>query len=548
MMKQSTINESAPESLTLEPLLPISRGAKKGRPSSHRQDSAEAVARTLFRFLIPVLIIEILFRSISRGLWFDEILTKFVSGQAHISGLWNLLVQGVDGHPPGNYLIERMMGKLWGNERVVYRLPALVAFVCVFSCMFSFIRQRAGSLIALVSVSALLVTNLFDPFAFEARSYGLMIACMAFAILCYARAESKGWAFLFALSLAAASSMHFYAALAFFPFGLAELTYCITKREFRTRIWLAFVAGVIPYVAFWPILRAQRVLYGEHFWATPTFATFATSLAELASLRTSFSLAIFTTALCYLIYSVFSEEFRRPENARAEGYSTVEAALILGFFAMPLVTFAAAKIGHGGLAGRYVTVTDLGICLGLSLFLSRMKKPAIVSVGLLVFCMFLFQEVRYWEDVFKPHAIKDPMAVSAEMSERMDIPLVISNGLVFLPLWQRANEQLKPHLYFLADPKEQVLASGSDTTTLLLITLKNFAPVQVESFPDFSRVHRKFLLYSNGDRQDLWPRWLVKHGYFPRAVSIENPDIGVVDDGPDPAKAILYLVDLDEHN
>jgi hypothetical protein len=547
VMRTSTMNEPTPGPLTIEPLFPAACEVKKRRHSSHYEGSREELPRTIFKFLIPVLIVEVLFRAVSKGLWFDEILTTFVSGQTHLSGLWNLLVQGVDGHPPGNYLIERVMGKLGGNERVIFRLPALTAFICVFSCMFSFIRQRAGSLIALVSVSALLITNLYNPFAFEARSYGLMIACITIALMCYVRSESKVWAFLFAVSLAAACSMHFYAVLAFFPFGLAELAYIATERKFRPRIWLAFVAGAVPYVAFWPILRAQRVLYGAHFWATPTFANFAKSLGELTYLKASFSLAIFTAALFYLVYLVFSGKFRqRPETVAADGYSAVEAALILGFFAMPVVTYAIAKIGHGGLSGRYLTVTDLGICLVLSLFLSRMKKPAIITVGLFIFCMFLFQEGTYWADVLRPHEIKDLMAAPEKMSERLDIPLVVSNGLVFLPVWQRADEQIKSRLYFLADPQEQVLASGSDTTTLLLMTLKKFAPIQVESFPDFSQNHRKFLLYSNGDIQDFWPRWLVQHGYSPRAVYVENPPSSVVEDSYDPPKAILYMVDLDE--
>lgn len=523
------------------------RRSKTGGDRPVFKSSEEDIAKALFTILIPVVILETLFRSLSRGLWFDEILTVLVSSQPHVSGIWNLLTHGVDGHPMGMYLVERVMGKLGGNERIIFRLPSIAAFLCVMTCMFGFIRRRAGSLIALVSAGALLILNIYDPFAFEARSYGLMIAFITLALMCYERADSKVWGILFALCLAAACSMHFYAVLAFFPFGLAELTILYTERRFRLQVWSGFVVGALPYLAFWPILRAQRVLYGAHFWATPTVWNLAKSVGELTYMKTSFSFAIFAAALIFLLNVIYTGSFRaRAKSIKGLGYSSTDIALTLGFFIMPIVTFAAARIGHGGVSGRYLTVTDLGISLALSLFLSRLERPAIVSIGVFVFCMFAFQEMTQWKDVFQPRVIKDLIAAPEQMSKDMDIPLVVSNGLVYLPVWHRASDELRARLVFLADPQEQLAASGSDTTTLLLMTLRNYAPVNVQSFSDFARVHRKFLIYSNGDTQDIWPRWLLKQGYSPRVVSMENPLKSIMEDGPDPPKAIVYLVDLDE--
>ncbi len=546
-MRATIQSETPGTQLTIEEPFGHSGWQKTKRRRTALQSPEEDLARALFILLIPIIAIEAIFRSVAKGMWFDEVLTVLVSGQAHISGIWNLLTHGVDGHPLGIYLIEHVMGKLGGNERLTFRLPAIAAFLCVMTCLFFFIRKRAGGLVALISAAVLLLTNLYDPFAFEARSYGMTIAFIALALMCYERAESKKWAFLFAVCLAAACSMHFYAVLAFFPFGLAELTHLYATRRLRPQIWIAFGFGVLPYLAFWPILSAQRALYGAHFWATPTFWHFLKGLGELTHLKVNFSVAIFVSALFFVGYLAYSGNFRaRPTGAPGSGYSPTDLALILGFLLMPIVTFVSAIVGHGGFSGRYVTVADLGISIGLSLFLSRLNKPALASAGLLVLCMFLIQEGSHWAEVMKPRGNNDSLNDPMKLATKMDVPLVVSNGLIFLQLWHRESDQLKSRIFTLDDPQEQFAASQSDTSTLLLETLKKYVPINLQTFPDFATQHRKFLLYSNGDAEDFWPRWLVERGYSPRVVAIGGSTRSATDFVPDSPKAIIYFVDLDE--
>ncbi len=139
----------------------------------------------------------------------------------------------------GIYLIDHVLGHIHKNPLLIYRLPSIISFFCLMACMFSFIRKRSGDLIALLSASALLFTTAYAPFAFEARSYGPMLACISFALVCYDRIESKKWKWsvLFATSPAVACSMHFYASSWHsFLFGLAELTYIAKERKFRPRV------------------------------------------------------------------------------------------------------------------------------------------------------------------------------------------------------------------------------------------------------------------------------------------------------------------------
>ena len=547
-MSNTPQSELAEEPVPLEtaaaPPLEKRRGRRARKPF---HTSEEELASVFFTVLIILIAFESLFRALAKGFWFDEVLTSLVAGQAHISGMWNLLKNGVDGHPPGIYIVEHMMAKLGGNERLTYRLAPLAAFLFVMIALYSFLRRRTGALIAVASVAALLLTDNYDPFAFEARSYGLMVAFIVAAILCYERIDSKWWSALFALCLAAACSMHFYAILAFFPFGLAELATTVTNRRIRFQVWLGFVVGALPLAFFWPILQAQRVMYGAHFWADTNFWSFAVSLGQLMHWPTSVSFALFLATFFYLVYLVASGKAAvRPATARGTGFSTTDMILTLGFLGLPFVTYVVTKIGHAGLSGRYFTTTALGITLALALILTRMQRPTVLAIGFFIVCVFAFQEAAQWRAVFKPREVKDAFQLPTKMAKDLNIPLVISNGLVYLPVWHQAGEDLRSHYYFLADPQQQLAASDSDTTTLILMTLKKYFPVNVESFPDFSREHRKFLIFSNGDAQDYWPRWMLQHGYSLHTVIVDPPTHAVIADIPDPPKAIVYYVDLDE--
>jgi hypothetical protein len=524
----------------------LSRHGKLDRIRSFFKSSEEDLAQALFILLIAISFYEAVFRAITNTFWIDEILTLLISSQAHVSGIWNLLKHGVDGHPPGMYLIERVMGKLGGFDHVKFRLPSVAAFLCVMSCVFVFIRRRSGGLVALVSAAAILLTNLYDPFAFIARPYELMVACIAVALLCHERADSRIWAFAFAVCLAAASSLHFYAALSFFPFGLAELTYLATERKFRTQVWIGFLAGAVPYFFFWPILREVRLIYGAHFWAAPTFWNLGRSVGEFLHLSPSFSFAIFAAAFFYLVYLICAGNIgARATSGPGAGFSLPEVGLTLGFLALPLVTFLFAKISHGGFTGRYVLSAALGISLALSMVLSRLTKPALLAAGLIVLCTFAYQEGAFWRYVLRPREGQDPIQLAEQEAKDLNLP-VVSDGVVFLPTWYGASAEFRSHLFFLADPEAQFSASGSDTTALLLLTLKDYVPIQVRTFPDFALKHPRFLLFSNGDGEDYWPGWLTQRGYSLRAISIGPARGTAMEDTPDLPKTILYLVDLND--
>ncbi len=171
------------------------------------------------------------------------------------------------------------------NKEVALRLPSILAFPCTLICVFVYAKKRNGELIASLCALLLLSTILFHVYSIEARAYSMVIACIAFALVCYPRLPSPFWAVMFGLSLLLAESIHYYAVFAMIPFGLAEIVVLVRKRAFRWPVWTALVCGVLPLAASWRLLMTIKTNYGPHMFARPVFSALKTYYAIVLSVE-----------------------------------------------------------------------------------------------------------------------------------------------------------------------------------------------------------------------------------------------------------------------
>ncbi len=87
-------------------------------------------------------------------------------------------------------------------------------------------------MVAVLCAALLLMTSVFQTYSVEARPYSMLVACFAFALVCYRRLPSAAWTLLLAMTLALAESFHYFAVVAMVPFGLAEATVFLKTRKF----------------------------------------------------------------------------------------------------------------------------------------------------------------------------------------------------------------------------------------------------------------------------------------------------------------------------
>jgi uncharacterized membrane protein len=179
-----------------------------------RQTTSPRFASAL---LVTVLIWEfsILFlKASSRLFWYDELLTLHVSNLHPFSLLWRALQAGVDGMPPGYYVLVQLARLLPGDPHVTLRLPSLLGYILSLLGVYWFARKRLPVSAGLTAV-LLITLSPFRESALDARSYSLLVGFLAISAVLWQRINEKRFMTpLLALFLTLAVSSHHLAVVA----------------------------------------------------------------------------------------------------------------------------------------------------------------------------------------------------------------------------------------------------------------------------------------------------------------------------------------------
>ena len=464
----------------------------------------------------------------TRPLWFDELCTWIMVQQHPLSVLWNALKDGVDGQPPLFYLLERPVAAAIANEQISYRLLSILGLACTVACLFHLIRKRSGNLNALFCAAIPLLTLLYDPYAVEARPYTLVVACLAIALVCYDRAPDPRWMLLMGLSLALAEALHYYAVLAMAPFILAEMALTVRIRRPRWAVWAALSSSLIPLAAFWPLLSSLKAHYGAHLWALPSLEGAEWSYGWFFRTTTNRGMGLAAAGALAVLVSMLAAERAASREEPHEDIVFHQRVLVLGFLALPFLSFFAAKLAHGGMTERYMLPTILGFPLAAGYSLPRWGRrsaPVLVALGLCIIVPLASQERRFWSsyhgDFVSPAKDVEAMVASANYPE---LPVVVSDPHDFLQLVHYASPGWAGRFFLVVDAPQAVVYSGSDSADKEYEAMRSYAPLQIYDFAPFVAEHPVFLLYSGngGAGLDWWPPRLLRDGYTLRPVAVKD--------------------------
>ena len=484
-----------------------------------KKNTSENLAAVGISILIVYAVVRSFFAAASKPFWFDEVCTSIVARLPSASAIWRALERAADGQPPLFYLIERAAAALALKPEIALRLPSIFAFLCILLCVFLFVKRRSGAMYALLSTSVLLITVLFDTYAVEARPYSLLVACIAFALVCYQRAPEPLWLVLMGLSLAAAEAFHYYAVFAFVPFGLAEIAFSFRARKLRLGVWLAMASGLVPLAICWPLLRALKESFGPHVWDSPGLRHIGKTygwLFNTSSLHWHLGFAV--AAVLILLGASLALAFRGVRAALVADPFFHEYVLSWALFSLPFVALAATEVFHGGLSPRYVLPTVLAVPLAAGYILPRLNRSVVVLMAVLVVSVLGVQEARFWSSQ-RGHfgKIISPTGSLAGIVKRAghaDLPIVVSDTLEYLTLAYYAPPDLSKRVAAIADPTQAVAYTGTDSNDRTLLGLRSCDPLlRVYYFQPFANEHPAFLVYSAGSAMDWWPGRLARDGY-----------------------------------
>jgi hypothetical protein len=467
----------------------------------------------------------------SKAFWYDEIITVILSRLPNSSEIWTALDHSADTNPPLFYFVARMARQLLADDHLGYRLPSIVGLLGTILCLYVVLSKRVDRLSALVGATFILCTPLAG-FAAEARPYALMLGCVAAAIVAWQRIEtSRIYCVAVAIALAAALSLHYYAILVWPAFVLAEALVWVSRRSFRAGTWIALAAGAAPLFVFSGLLLHLRQYYGSNFWARPAFGQIFFEPSYLFNVLGYWGFSFTLGAIVILVTWSAGKTVISGQRATAEdGALTIEeCGLTVALLVLPFIAIVAAKVGGGGMTGRYLLPTVIGGALAVGYLTSKANyavRALLLGLMLVNYGLSSTSIIRTFVNgsllESRAAATREVKAILAGYQES-GLPIVISSGTQYLPMAYYMPPDQNVGVYALVDPPAAVTFAKTDSVDLALVVLRQYFPLKVEYYRKFATKHREFILISkNGTGFDWWPSRLSHEGHTLTLVSSDG--------------------------
>ena len=485
---------------------------------------ALAISRPWLTFSLLLLIIgaeatTLLLKASRSPFWYDELITLHVSSLQPFSLMWRALQSGADGQPPGFYGLIRAARMLPGDPHVILRLPSVLGYILILLGVYWFARKRLPPAAGLIAV-VLLTLSPFREYAIEARPYPMLVGFLAISAVLWQRLD-EWWLItpLLALFLTLATSCHYYAVVALLFFGIAELATSVLSHRIRWGAWIAFLIASGPFILCLPLLLHFREIFGNHFWAKPSWDNVFFPYDHFSGLSRQLA-PVFVIFWGLTAAGVLRRLWRTPQEAWPTcGFRPPEILLIAGFLVYPSFLAVLTKIQGGGYYPKYGWPAILGLVLASVSFFPTSPRGMLGLTRLLgaLLIVFVAQGARDLRDVFKgdpagPRATARWSSVAEVTQIDPNIPVVIDNGLVYLEMAHYAAPSLRSRLVKVVDKEAAIHFAGSDVDNTTRV-LGDFFPLRVEDSASFLAGHGRFFVYSRRDGFNWLPQYLIARKY-----------------------------------
>jgi len=501
----------------------------------------ETLARELAKYAAPVALILLcelvaatfliatISKSASDHLWIDEVLAVWTarlhSPSDIISAIWN----GAEFSPPSYDLFLHFLFKTFGSDRLVARLPSIVAVLVSATTLGVIVWRRLGAVSAAMTFGLVLNSFLFE-FAIQARPYATLMAITSLALHVWSSRKPEGGSWWQAAALAfllfASVSLHFYAVVSIAIFGLMELLWSLAQRRIRLPIWVGLVGGACASLVWLPLMfhlsgYNSNDTTASDFYGAPTASHLVRDVFVLFTGAEVFLLFILATVLVVSAAYVASLVLRGPQPLPAppkQVDSNEVQIAIMGFallMAWP-VGFAFASCVTHVFLGRYALSASIGAIL---LFVMALRKvPYQSSVGVILLAVLCILPL------FRASP-KDWSAPALDLLHHSQTagPIVVSDGDLFLELTESSEPALRSRLVYLRSPDGLGGgdSSGEHQVERLFRSFRSDLPVQdVDAFiaqhPTFVDVGRP------GRPTDDLSAWFMAKGWISGVIGMKS--------------------------
>jgi Dolichyl-phosphate-mannose-protein mannosyltransferase len=410
------------------------------------------------------------YRAERRLFWFDEIFTLYIARLPDLGSIWSASTHG-DSNPPMLYLLTRWSQAAFGANELGARIPQVVGFWVFCLCLYRFVSIRTNALAGFIALLFPITTKGYW-YAYEARSYGLVLGFFGLALISWQAAtdqahsegvvrvnekrSSRRWIPLagLAVSVTSAALCHCYAFLLFVPLGVGELVRTFQRRRPDAAVWCALLIPAIVFVG-----TVLPLLHNVRATLPPVgFSILWPNMGSGWDLSVHPPLMIVALSLLISAWAAAGLPSHKP-LAGSRKFAWHEIACLAGALCTPLVAFCAALAAHAPLFGRYSIITMAGAACLFGAACARSRV-----IGLLVLFAILAIITRQFAGFRREISVVEPstgLAVGTrsaansfslefvETSTRGDEPIVLTDPLELAPIFHYAPPPLRSRFVYL---------------------------------------------------------------------------------------------------
>ena len=296
----------------------------------------------------------------------------------------------------------------------------------------------------------------------------------------------------------------------------------------RTTVWIAFGAAVFSLALYWPLITSLRLAYGnQYYWAKASVFRAIASYDEYMSLITvGAMLGIVAVLSGALVVYVARTLIPRADDPIPPDIPPANCVLALGLLWLPWIALVAAKLTSGGFAARYTISAALGLALSASYVSYWLGRRASALMLMCLLSAFASKETVFWGLEWYGRN-KQRINVTAfdhlmQQAPADGLPVVVSNGLDFVPLAYYAPPDSSRRLVMLLDRQTARDETGTDSVEVDVEGLKRYMPINVQTYGDFESNNHRFLLYASPGHGEWWQARLLRDGFTMTTIAAEG--------------------------
>jgi hypothetical protein len=444
-----------------------------------------------------------------RRFWYDELFTAYMCRLPNMSAIFRALKDGADLNPPLFYVATRAGQAVFGTSELATRLPAILGFLAMFLCIFHFVSRFGSRLAGLAAMSFTVITGSYY-YASEARGYGMVLGFSGLAAVFWqsaARGERRRIALPgLAAALAGVLLSHCYGVLALVPFGLAEAARWIWRRkvDWPMLAWLAVPCPAV--LTYLPMFAATRGNTFDNPVYRPTWGAIPACYAM------HFGAALWPALAGLAVLALVRPA---PEASSDEDKGCAipahEIVLAVGFALAPVFGVLLAMGVTGVFMDRYGIPALIGCSIligGLTACKARRSKAAAAAVVCIFIGAFVLSSAEWMAGLRAQtgggKTVPRPQLALSELTR--GVPVVITNGLLFLEFDHYEAKAVTDRMYFLTDAAEAVRYTGTDAFDRGFYMLRKWFPIRahLEDYRQFISTHSHFLVLAEYDFPMDW--------------------------------------------